>query len=182
MYPSNLTPTIDFQTLNYSKKHREHGNRAFLNDMKYDYHGIEGHDLSPVLITIVSLILFLGFWCLVLTAISNLGGWAALAGRFPCTGSPTGQNFRFQAARFGWVDYNGCVSIRVCQDGLRIATMWPFRPGHPPMYLPWSQLHVVEVSDHWWGRFTTLEVGQPVITKIRLPLKVMDAAKQLTPS
>lgn len=135
-----------------------------------------------VFIGIVVVILVLGVWCLALMAMSTMGGWAAVAARFPCTGSPAGQNFYAQAARFGWVDYNGCVSIRVCRDGLRIATMWPFRPGHRPLFIPWSQLHVVGVMDRWWKKVATIDIGSPVVAKIQLPLKVMDAAKKLATS
>ncbi len=117
-----------------------------------------------------------------LTTLAYFGGWAAVAQRYRCRGTPVGKSFHWQCARFGWVDYNGCVSIRVCADGLRLATFPLFRPGHPPLFIPWSALRVVSVNDKWWGRYTVVDVGAPTIAQVRLPLKVMDEARRLTPS
>jgi hypothetical protein len=116
-----------------------------------------------------------------LSAIATLGGWTAIARQYPATGTPSGKSFWFQSGRFNWCDYNGCMTIRITDDGLRLSLPIPFRPGHPPIFLPWSALNVVEVCDRWYGRYVVVEVGSPSITRIRLPLKIMEQAKVLAP-
>jgi hypothetical protein len=127
-------------------------------------------------IVIGSLLFFAVVWWLVLSIIANLGGWASLAKQFPATDAATGRKYGWQSGRFNWCDYNGCITIRVTDAGLRISMPPPFRPGHRPMFLPWSALHVIEVCDRWYGRYVTIDVGSPVVARIRLPLKIMDAA------
>lgn len=122
------------------------------------------------------------FWWLVLSAIATLGGWTAIARQYRAAGPPTGQSFWFQSARFGWCDYNGCLVIRIADEGVRLSLPFPFRPGHPPIFLPWSALNVVDICDRWYGRYVSMNVGSPKVARIRLPLKIMEAAGQLNKS
>jgi hypothetical protein len=39
-------------------------------------------------------------------------------------------------------NYGGCLSIVVNQQGLGLRVLWPFRVGHPPLYIPWSQINI----------------------------------------
>jgi hypothetical protein len=122
---------------------------------------------------------FLLVWCSVCAVLARLGGWHSLARHYRALGKPNGKRFGMQSARFGWVDYNGCLSIRVAAEGLYIA-MWPmFRLAHPPLLIPWSALRVLGVNDRWWRRDVTLAVGMPEIARIRLPLRVVSAAEGL---
>jgi hypothetical protein len=115
-----------------------------------------------------------------LALLAKLGGWSAVAVQFRSDKWPEGATFRRQFIRFNWVDYNGCVTIRVCPEGLGIA-LWPlFRFNHPSLFIPWSALHVVTMCDRWYGRYVTVLVNEPSITKLRLPLKVMEAARELS--
>jgi hypothetical protein len=109
-----------------------------------------------------------------------LSGWTALAAKYRNDQWPDGRTFRMQSARFNWADYNGGLTIRVCPEGLGLAIWRIFRFGHPSLFIPWSALHVLTVSDHWYGRYAVLTVDSPPIAKIRLPLKIMEAAKQLS--
>jgi hypothetical protein len=132
----------------------------------------------PTMIAIGALLLFVGFWCLVMTAIAHLGGWAAIANQYPATGTLTGKTFWLQCGRFNWCDYNGCLTIRMSEQGLTLSMLLPFCPGHPPIFLPWSALKVIEVTDRWYGRYVTVDVGAPVLARVRLPLKIMEEAKR----
>ena len=125
--------------------------------------------------------LIFAFWCVLSALLAWLDGWRALARHYRAVGLPTGQTFSWQSGRIGWLDYNGCLTIRVCEDGLYLAVWPPVVFSHPPLLLPWSKLHVVSVRDKWWGRDVTLTVGTPPLARIRLPLKVLDAADRLRP-
>lgn len=84
-----------------------------------------------------------------------------------------------QRGRFGWVDYNGCLTIHVTLEGLHIS-IWPvLRFGPPSMCIPWSALHVREVVEKWWCHDIVLSVGEPEIARVRLPLKIAEAAEGL---
>jgi hypothetical protein len=128
--------------------------------------------ISTVLICIVGG--YLAFWFVLGTGIARLDGWAALVRRFPVRRPPDGKRFTMQSGKIGWADYNGCLRIIVADEGLYLA-MWPrFMFGHPPMLLPWPELNVLKVQDKWWGRYLSLAVGNPVVARIRLPLKIVE--------
>lgn len=105
------------------------------------------------------------------------GGWRAVARIYPASGSPHGTRFGMQRCKFGWVDYNGCMTMHVSAEGLRIAVWWIFRFGHPTLFIPWSALHVREVIENWWCRDIVLSIGEPEIARLRLPLKIIEAAE-----
>jgi hypothetical protein len=131
----------------------------------------------PVLIWLVPLLLCV--WCALCALLAWGGGWSKLARHYRAQGRPAGRKFWMQSARFGWVDYNNCLTILVCDDGLYLAVWPPFRFAHPPLLLPWSALHVVAVREQWWRRDVILAVGTPALLRLRLPLRIVDAAKDM---
>lgn len=118
----------------------------------------------------------LAMWCLLLMLLARLGGWTAVARTYRATEPGHGLLYRFQSGSFAWVDYNGVLTLHVSADGVRIAVLWPFRPGHPPLMIPWQAIHVVEVIERWWGRYCTMDVGAPPLARVRLPLKTVESA------
>src|SRR5262245_49083734 len=127
-----------------------------------------------------SFLVVFAFWGGLLALLGKLSGWTALAAKFHCDPWPEGRTFRMQSIKFNWADYNGGVTIRVCPEGLGLAIWRLFRFGHPSLFIPWSALHVVTVSDHWYGRYVVLTVDAPPIAKIRLPLNIMDSAREIS--
>jgi hypothetical protein len=119
------------------------------------------------------------YFCFVLKMVAWLAGWSRLARQYRTSTLPDGTNLSMQSGRIGLIHYGNCLTIRVCTDGLYLAVFPLFRFGHPPLLIPWSDLHVLAVRDRWWGRDVTLTVGTPSITQLRLPLKVLDAADTL---
>jgi hypothetical protein len=90
----------------------------------------------PTVVVIASLLLFACFWCGLLTLLARISGWTAIAAQYRATGAEEGRALGMQSARFGWIDYNVCLTIRVRDEGLRIS-IWPFFPsGHPLLFLP----------------------------------------------
>lgn len=125
----------------------------------------------------IATLIFIAFWCFTLTCLARLGGWSAIATRYRSANWPTGRSFRMQSVQFNWVDYNGGVTIHICPEGVGLS-LWPIlRFGHPSLLIPWSALHVVEVKERWYGRFVFMNVDEPAIARIRLPLKVMETAR-----
>jgi hypothetical protein len=118
-----------------------------------------------------------GFFAGLLVVIAKLSGWSRLAERFLAEREPEdGIRFRGQFFRIGWCDYNGCMTIRVCPDGLYLA-VWPIFVGHPPLLIPWSALRLVEEQRGRWFSFALLEVTPPMFARLRLPLRVIEAGR-----
>jgi hypothetical protein len=125
------------------------------------------------------LLFFVGLWCLTCALLARVGGWSVLARSYRALGKPDGRQFAMQSARFGWVDYSRCLTVRVAASGLYVV-VWPlFRVGHPPLLIPWAVLCVLAVREGWWRSDVTLAVGAPELARIRLPLKVVAAAEGL---
>lgn len=123
--------------------------------------------------------LVLGIWGGIFLLLSWSGGWSAVARRYRTAGPPAGTRLRLQSARFGWVDYNGCLTIVVAPDGLYVAALPIFRIGHPPLLIPWSALSVLAVKEgRWFGR-AKLAIDAPPIARIEVPLTVIEAANAL---
>lgn len=129
----------------------------------------------------LTLALIPGFFAGLLVVIAKFSGWEKLAERFPADRVlDEGMCFRGQFLRIGWCDYNGCVTIRVSPDGLLLA-VWPIFVGHAPLLIPWSVVRVVEERRRRWFADALVEVGQPPLAKLHLPLQVIDAARPWLP-
>jgi hypothetical protein len=117
----------------------------------------------------------------ILALLSWASGWRALARRYRGDAIPDGLQFSMQWVRVGWVDYNGCVTYRVCPQGLYVALWRFFRFMHPPLLIPWSALHVLQVRSNGWIKHATVAVDRPPIARLRLPLRVAEAVGELLP-
>lgn len=72
-----------------------------------------------------------------------VGGWRALAAAYPATEEPPGERFYWRSLKLGWVGYNNCVNLIAGRFGLHVAVVLFLRIGHPPFYLPWSEIEIV---------------------------------------
>lgn len=82
-------------------------------------------------------------WLAVTLVISAVGGWRALAACYRSDLPFTGRMWRFRPGMMGGiVRYNGALTIGVNPAGLYVAAMPLFRPGHPPLFIPWPDITV----------------------------------------
>jgi hypothetical protein len=105
-----------------------------------------------------------------------------VAGRYRATDVPEGRRFRMQHIAFGWLGYNGCVTIIVSPDGVYLALWPPFRFSHPALLIPWSALHVVRIKSSGWSKEAKLTIEDPPLASLKLPYKVIEAAQELAPA
>jgi hypothetical protein len=104
-----------------------------------------------------------------------IGGWAALAKRYRATNAPPGKQFSFQSAQLGMANYGSCLTIVVSADGLYLSVFPPFRFGHPPILIPWAEIHnLKEKRILWLWRMVEMQVGTPVIATLTLPLRILE--------
>lgn len=122
------------------------------------------------LVPVVFAIAFPFLWVSVSLVLSHLGGWAQLAARYRDNRREPGATYYFRTGAVGAVNYRSCLVLRVCETGLGISVGFPFRIGHPPLFIPWGEFHSAEVARLLFIPFVEAYVGLPVVATIRLPI------------
>jgi hypothetical protein len=85
--------------------------------------------------------LFAGLWIGVCSLLGRAGGWIRLAEAYGALGLDFhGQRLRFCSGAFNRVSYNGVLSFEAGPQGLAVSVFLPFRAGHPPFSVPWSDI------------------------------------------
>lgn len=67
-------------------------------------------------------------------------GWQRLAQAYATERPAAGQRVRVSSVRINGVSYSNVVQIRVAPEGLYLWVMVLFKPGHPPLLIPWSAI------------------------------------------
>jgi hypothetical protein len=97
----------------------------------------------PLLFATGLLLVIAVFWTLVVNLISLASGWRALASHFRAQQRFLGQKWRFQSAAMRRsASYNGCLTAGADAMGLFLEMMYLFRPGHPALFIPWTEITV----------------------------------------
>lgn len=120
---------------------------------------------------------FVFLWFAALWLLARVGGWASLAAVYPVHTEPAGERFGWQSVQLNnWFGYNGSVNIVAGIQGLHLSVFFLFRPFHPPVYVPWSEIQA-HSTRLWWFipaiRLTFLRapgvqvhVAKPLFTKL----------------
>lgn len=100
---------------------------------------------NPYLIPILCLV----FWCLVLWLVARLSGWNVLAEQYQAFDTFEGATKRFSSVSFERLkgmpaNYNGVVNVGADIQGLHLSAILPFRPYHPELVIPWSDVAAAE--------------------------------------
>jgi hypothetical protein len=85
-------------------------------------------------------LVFVLLWCGVCFFMS-LFGWRSVAASYPDLHLPGATVMRFRSGLLG-VRYRGSLRFEVSAQGLRVAVLPPFRCGHRPFFVPWSDVRV----------------------------------------
>jgi hypothetical protein len=119
-------------------------------------------------------------WILIWTIVARASGWAALAAVYRLQESFDGQRWHFQTAQMRWAtNYGNCLTVGVSPRGLYLAVLFLFRPGHPPLLIPWPDV-AAHMRERTW--FTTVELqfrrvpGIPFRIGARLAARLATAA------
>jgi hypothetical protein len=117
-------------------------------------------------------IYFLFLWLLVGAIISYVGGWFSLA-KVYCTRMPfNGTRWGMQSGRMRRLaNYNNVLTIGVSQQGLYLASMFPFRFMHPPLLIPWSEIKVRR-NKGWVFEYVTFTMGHELEIPLQIRAKV----------
>ena len=134
--------------------------------------------LNPVVFApLLFLIAFPVFWCGIVWVLAHSGGWARLGQHYATHQTPRGAPFRWQSASVGWVAYNHVLRVDAAHEGLFLSMPWPFRVGHPPLFIPWTAVHDPTEQRMFWLRFVRFTVGSPPLVRMRLRAEVYEASQ-----
>jgi hypothetical protein len=118
---------------------------------------------------------FAGFWTLIVGLIGMIGGWTGLGALFrepPDAPRPTAQAFSMSSLDLRGpiglpMNYNNCVIVALGDVGIHLRTWLPFRFGHPPLLIPWSEIESAQVGRAFLRRATTVSM-RGTDTRVRI--------------
>ena len=141
---------------------------------------------SPLLIALLAVAGFAAIWAAISSLIAAVSGWRRLGQAYPLTTPFNGQRWRFRSARMRWMtNYNGCLTIGANVRGLHLGVLCVFRIGHPPVFVPWSevqmtvhQARVFRYLDFTFARAPGVVVG----VDERLARNILQAGRRSPPA
>lgn len=119
----------------------------------------------------------------------SFGGWQQLAQSYKANTQFVGTRLNFQAAIINNSGkYSGTINIGVNPSGLHLCCIILLRPGHPPLFIPWSEISVsryqensqytiqlqttkqpsipIRITEHLFHEITALSGGQISINEL----------------
>jgi len=116
-------------------------------------------------------------WVVVVFAIGKFGGWTRLAGQYPSKPQVGGRCFRFQSGRMRFrTGYGSCLAVGSDPFGLHLSILFLFRPGHPPLFLPWSEITIHQGSRRGVALRFSRVPDVPIILSKRLAVQLAEAS------
>lgn len=88
---------------------------------------------------------FVAVWITVLRLISAMG-WQRLAEVYGSEKACEGTRWYMQSAKVGKAAYNGCLIVGANYNGLYLSILFLFRPWHPPLFIPWTDISAKEAK------------------------------------
>jgi len=118
-------------------------------------------------------VLIPAFWSGIIFLIAHVSGWSRLASEYGSLNPWDGRQWRFQSAQIGWSNYGGCLTVGVNPLALYLSVLFPFRPGHPPLQIPWEDVSVSE-GRSFFMRFVDLRFSRAASVRVRVPKALAD--------
>lgn len=105
-------------------------------------------------------VVFVAFWSLVCLLLGLVSGWQGLGGRFSTQAPEPGFTVTARHAGLGLVGYGFTLQLGAAADGLDLRLVPLFRPGHPPLRVPWDQVREEGAAFSLVGRAVKLRLGE----------------------
>ncbi len=110
----------------------------------------------------------------ILNFIGWLCGWWSVARHYPLGQSHFhGTWIRVLSAKVGWANYNNTIRVGVNADGMCIRVVWLFRPGHPPIFVPWADVNITPFQG-WIFPYVLLSFVKAPTVSFRFDKKLGD--------
>ena len=99
-------------------------------------------DLHPVGFVIGFTVYFCTIWIVACIMISFMSGWWSLSRRYRAESTPS-TTVNWASGTFRRiVGYHNVLRITSNAEGLYLSVIKPFRLGHPPLFIPWSEVDI----------------------------------------
>lgn len=108
--------------------------------LRFEFRHLPLYVIGWMLLSRIPFLGFLGVW----------SGWRRLAGLYPSTPLRDGRRFRCGFLIMRIANYRSGTRLTAGASHLHFSVIGPFRPGHPPFSVPWSN---VAVSRDGWPWF-----------------------------
>ena len=105
-------------------------------------------------------IVFVTFWSFVCLVLGLVSGWMGLGSRYRTQAPEPGFSVTAGHAGLGLVGYGFTLQLGAAADGLDLRLMPLFRPGHPPLRIPWDQVQAEGAAFSLIGRAVKLRLGE----------------------
>lgn len=125
--------------------------------------------LEVALIVVAAVAAFPAFFSLILFLLSKVGGWSALATRYRMDRPFQGSIWRFQLGFLGSVRYRGALTVGSGMEGLYLAVFLLFRPFHPPLLIPWSEVSLGRRKKTLFFELVEFRLGPELLASLWLP-------------
>lgn len=102
--------------------------------------------ILPQLIIMLFPAVFMAFWFLLVFSMGRLGKWGQLAEKYETTTLFSGQRYMMQSAIIGRMRYRNALTFGANEKGVYLAIFVLFRMGHPPLFIPWSDIQTTETT------------------------------------
>jgi hypothetical protein len=134
----------------------------------------------PPYFPLIVLTVVVSIFCAVSYLSSLLTGWHRLAERFSAQSEPYGDTrtagpFPYTVYMRWSSHYSSCIRITTAADGLYLSVLFLLRIGHPPLHIPWNEIHLSRTKYFWLG-CVLLTLGN----QERIPMRISERmAKKL---
>ncbi len=118
-------------------------------------------------------VMFIGMWVLISYTLSAMGGWKGFANCYSENDTFVGEKWYMQSIKVGLVNYGSCVTLGANMQSLYMAVLLPFRLGHPPLSIPYSDIEGIEAKGLVFS-YVDLKFAQGSTSKVRLSKKQAD--------
>jgi len=89
--------------------------------------------------------IFICGWVAICFFVSHIGGWPKLNRCYPAQEQPGNATFYTVSAGLRWgASYRSCLIVGSTFQGIYVRLMFIFRPFHPPLFIPWSDITTSE--------------------------------------
>ena len=124
----------------------------------------------PAMLAIVLFpVLLVGLWVAILHLIATASGWRALAGAYAGDRPFQGRTYSGVNGWVGMLGYGWSLTVGGNREGFHMSVMRPFRPGQPPLFVPWDDVRFESGQALLLGPVVDLRMRRVPRVRIRLP-------------
>ena len=123
----------------------------------------------PAWFWLVAIPLFaVSWWMFLMWLIAHAVGWSALARHYRNVEPFEGKKHHFCSGKISFGNYGNCLIVGANSDGLYLHVFLLFRVGHPPLFIPWTDL-TPRVKRLWFFEWLEFEPSRVPKVKVRFP-------------